>query len=123
MQCHTWRLLSSLLFAAGCVAQDATPTRALTWQETQAEFKIRNPTLLAGQASVDESRADEITAHLRPTPSLTFTADSLAVLTYNPFRPFANLIPSGSVDYLHEREHKRELRLASAQQATGIAVS
>ncbi|HEY1212485.1 MAG TPA: TolC family protein [Bryobacteraceae bacterium] len=123
MQCHTWRLLSSLLFAAGCVAQDATPTRALTWQETQAEFKIRNPTLLAGQASVDESRADEITAHLRPNPSLTFTADSLAILTYNPFRPFANLIPSGSVDYLHEREHKRELRLASAQQATGIAVS
>jgi len=123
MQCHTWRLLSSLLFAAGCVAQDATPTRALTWQETQAEFKIRNPTLLAGQASVDESRADEITAHLRPNPSLTFTADSLAILTYNPFRPFANIIPSGSVDYLHEREHKRELRLASAQQATGIAVS
>ena len=124
MQCHTWRLLlSSLLLAAGCVAQDATPTRALTWQDTQAEFKLRNPTLLAGQASIDEFRADEITAHLRPNPNLTFTADSLAILTYNPFRPFANLIPSGSVEYLHEREHKRELRFASAQQATGIAMS
>jgi len=27
------------------------------------------------------------------------------------------------VNYLHEREHKRELRLASARQATGIAAS
>jgi len=32
-------------------------------------------------------------------------------------------LPSGTVTYLHEREHKRELRRDSAQQATGIAVS
>ena len=28
-----------------------------------------------------------------------------------------------TVNYLHERQHKRELRLESAQQETGIAVS
>lgn len=123
MRSQIWRMLPYLLFAAGCLAQNASPTRALTWQDTQAKFRANNPTLLAGQAGIAESRADEITAYLRPNPTLNFTADSLAVLTYHPFRPFANLIPSGSIDYLHEREHKRELRLASAQGATAIAVS
>jgi cobalt-zinc-cadmium efflux system outer membrane protein len=34
-----------------------------------------------------------------------------------------NTLPFGSVSYLHEREHKRELRLASAKQSTDIAAS
>lgn len=123
MHSHGWRMLPCLLLAAGCLAQTASPTRALTWQDAQAKFRANNPTLLAGQAGIAESRADEITAYLRPNPTLNFVADSLAILTYNPFRPFANLIPSASVDYLHEREHKRELRLASAQSATSIAIS
>ena len=72
---------------------------------------------------IDEARANEITAYLRPNPTLNFSADSLAILTYSPFRPLANLIPGASIDYLHERKHKRELRLASAQQATAIASS
>lgn len=123
MHSQTWRMLPYLLFAAGCLAQNAIPARALTWQDTQAKFRANNPTLLAGQAGIDESRADEITAYLRPNPTLNFGADSLAILTYHPFRPLANLIPVGSVDYLHERKHKRELRLASAQGATAIAIS
>ncbi len=123
MHSQTWRMLPYLLLAAGCLAQNASPTRALTWQDTQAQFRANNPTLLAGQTTIDESRADEITAYLRPNPTLNFGADDLAILTYHPFQPVANLIPSGSVDYLHEREHKRELRLASAQGATSIAVS
>ncbi len=32
-------------------------------------------------------------------------------------------MPLANVNYLHEREHKRELRRESAQEATGIAVS
>jgi cobalt-zinc-cadmium efflux system outer membrane protein len=116
-------MLPYLLFAVGCWAQSAPPTQTLTWQDTKAKFRANNPTLLAGQSDVDEARADEITAYLRPNPTLTFSADSLAILTYHPFRPVANLIPGASIDYLHERGHKRELRLASAQQATAIATS
>jgi len=36
---------------------------------------------------------------------------------------FAFLLPSATVTYLHEREHKRELRRESAQDATKIAIS
>ena len=62
MQRRIWRLYIGLLFAAGCQAQTGTPERALTWQETQQRFRANNPTLLAGQVTIDESRADEITA-------------------------------------------------------------
>lgn len=116
-------MLPYLLFAAGCLAQSAPPAQTLTWQDTKAKFRANNPTLLAGQGMIDEARANEITAYLRPNPTLNFSADSLAILTYSPFRPLANLIPGASIDYLHERKHKRELRLASAQQATAIASS
>jgi outer membrane protein, heavy metal efflux system len=116
-------MLPYLLFAAGCLAQNTPPAQTLTWQDTKAKFTANNPTLLAGESMIEEARANEITAYLRPNPTLNFSADSLAILTYSPFRPVANLIPGASIDYLHERKHKRELRLASAQQATAVASS
>ena len=39
------------------------------------------------------------------------------------YRPFANVLPFVSASYLHERQHKRELRRESAQEATAIAES
>ena len=62
MQRHNWRLYIDLLFVSGCLAQTATPPQALTWQEIQNRFRANNPTLLAWKATIDEARADEITA-------------------------------------------------------------
>jgi len=117
------RLYAGLLCTACSLAQTASPPHALTWQETEQKFKVNNPTLRAGRLTVDQSRADEITAYLRPDPDLNIVADDLGIFQYHPFQPAANAILAGSVSYLHEREHKRELRLESAQQATGIAIS
>jgi outer membrane protein, heavy metal efflux system len=117
------RLYTGLLCTACSLAQAASPPHALTWQETEQKFRANNPTLLAGRVGVDQARADEITAYLRPNPDLNVVADDLGVFQYHPFQPTANAILAGSVSYLHEREHKRELRLESAQQATGIAIS
>jgi outer membrane protein, heavy metal efflux system len=114
------RLCPGLLCAACCLAQSANP---LTWHETEEKFRASNPTLLAGRVAIDEARADEITAYLRPNPDLNVVADDLGIFQYHPFQPTANAILAGSVSYLHEREHKRELRLQSAQQATSIAIS
>jgi cobalt-zinc-cadmium efflux system outer membrane protein len=97
--------------------------QVLTWQQTQDKFRTNNPTLLAGQVTINESRADEITADLRPNPNLSFGWDQLTPFNGNPYRPIAQSYLFWSLDYLHEREHKRELRLASAQKATAISVS
>ncbi len=124
MQRRIWRLYSGLLFAAGCLAQTATPGRALTWQETEEKFRANNPTLLAGQVTIPEARADEITAYLRPNPDFTLTTDGTQISpSQGVWRPFAGTLFTPSVSYLHERQHKRELRLASAQKATAIAIS
>src|ERR1017187_10798683 len=94
-----------------------------TWQQIKDKFEAANPALKAAQLNVNESRAAEITAYLRPNPSLTGTLDQINPLTTIPssvsgnsvYRPFANTLPFGSVSYLYERQNKRELRLESAK--------
>lgn len=118
-----WRFPIGLLLAAGCLAQTANPPQVFTWQETEARFRANNPTLLAGQVNIDESRADEITAYLRPNPDFAFSTDGTQIAPYQGvWRPFSGTFYSPNLSYLHEREHKRELRLASAKAATAVAV-
>jgi cobalt-zinc-cadmium efflux system outer membrane protein len=96
----------------------------LTWDQVRQQFEQRNPTLLAGQFNISESKAEEITAYLRPNPDFTLTADQIDPFPGGPAHgPFAYLLPVASISYLHERQHKRELRLESAQKATAIATS
>lgn len=96
----------------------------LTWDQLRQQFEQRNPTLLAGQFNISESKAEEITAYLRPNPNFTLTADQIDPFPGGPpHGPFAYLLPVASISYLHERQHKRELRLESAQNATAIATS
>lgn len=99
------------------------PTAALTWQQTQERFRANNQTLLAGEVSIEEARAQEISAFLRPNPDMTLGWDQLTPFTGNPYRPVAQSYLYWNFSYLHERQHKRELRLASAKGATSIASS
>jgi cobalt-zinc-cadmium efflux system outer membrane protein len=107
--------------------QNATQTSgvvgALSWEEVQARFEAANPSLRAGRIGIDEAKAQEITAYLRPNPNFTALLDQVDPFTTNPSRPLALSQPVGTVSYLHERDHKRELRRDSAKEATGIAVA
>src|SRR6516164_3322428 len=130
------RLISGVCLLAVLVAsltlseargQAPGPTQApkpLTWEEVKARFETNNPTLRAGEIGIDESKANEITAYLRPNPTLTLLADQIDPFSGGPSHgPFAYLLTSATLNYLHERQHKRELRLESAEKATGITVS
>jgi cobalt-zinc-cadmium efflux system outer membrane protein len=95
-----------------------------TWDQVKKRFEGNNPTLLAGKLNIDELKADEITAHLRPNPSVQLNADQIDPFNNGPAHgPFAYLLTTGTFNYLHERAHKRELRLESARKATAIGVS
>ena len=94
----------------------------LTWQNVRDRFVASNPTLLADKLNVDESKAEEITAFLRPNPTFTLTLDGTQIAPNNGvWRPFAGTFESPAISYLHERRHKRELRLESAKKGTVIA--
>ena len=111
--------ITTLVSAASGLAQ-----KPLTWQEVRDKFEAANPTLRAGQIGVDESKASEITAYLRPNPNLTVSADGTQAAPFKGvWQPLLGTAPGANISYLHERRHKRELRRESAQKATGIAVS
>lgn len=120
--------LCSLPVAILILAGSSFAQRALTWQEVRDKFEAANPTLRAGMIGIDESKASEITAYLRPNPQASLTLDQIghteqvagSTTKVNAFSA-SNL--TTAVSYLHERRHKRELRRESAQKATGIAVS
>jgi cobalt-zinc-cadmium efflux system outer membrane protein len=116
--------LCSGAFAILMMSTSSFAQKALTWQEVRSKFGAANPTLQAGQIGIDESRAQEITANLRPNPNLTVLADQI-----DPFSggsahgPFAYLLVTGNVNFLWERQHKRGLRLESAQKGTAVVTS
>jgi cobalt-zinc-cadmium efflux system outer membrane protein len=113
----------AVLPAAGQVAPQ-TPAQVWTWEQVKDRFQLDNPTLLADKLNIDESKAQEITAFLRPNPNLTLSVDGTQIAPDNGvWRPLAGTFESPSVSYLHERQHKRELRLESAKKGTLIAIS
>ena len=96
----------------------------MTWEQARAKFLGVNPTLQADQLNIDESKAEEITAYLRPNPGFNLTVDGTQISpNKGHWQPFAGTFESPGISYLHERQRKRELRRESAQKATGIAVS
>jgi cobalt-zinc-cadmium efflux system outer membrane protein len=114
--------LAALLMAG--FASYASAQKALTWDEVRARFEANNPTLLADKVSIDESKAQQITAYLRPNPQLTLSADGTQIAPYKGvWTPFRGTYETPGISYLHERQHKRELRLESAQKGTLIAES
>ena len=120
MQKTLWRS-SALLLLLGFSLEAGAQT-SWTWQQVRERFEANNPTLLADKLSIDESKAQEITAYLRPNPDLNLTVDGTQIAPEKGiWRPFAGTFESPGISYLHERRHKRELRLESAKKSTTIA--
>jgi outer membrane protein, heavy metal efflux system len=120
MQKTLWRS-SALLLLLGFSLEAGAQT-SLTWQQVRERFEANNPTLLADKLSIDESKAQEITAYLRPNPDLNLTVDGTQIAPeHGVWRPFSGTFESLGISYLHERRHKRELRRESAKKGTTIA--
>jgi len=118
---HFWCV--GLLLAAS-LEPSGFAQRSFTWQEIRDKFEAANPTLRALEIGIDESKAQEITAYLRPNPDVAVATDGTQIAPYQGvWRPFAGTQVSTTGSYLHERRHKRELRLESAQKGTAVAIS
>jgi cobalt-zinc-cadmium efflux system outer membrane protein len=111
----------SLWFLTAVEASGSAQT-SLNWEQVRLRFEQNNPTLLADSLNIDESKAQEITAYLRPNPTLGLLSDQITPFNLGPSHgALSYLLPSATVDYLHERDHKRELRLESAKKGTSIS--
>jgi outer membrane protein, heavy metal efflux system len=117
-------------FIRGCLpfaaffASFANAQQPFTWDQVKAKFEAVNPALKADADNVDEMKAEEITAYLRPNPQFTLSVDGTQAAPHDGiWTPFKGTTEQPNFSYLHEREHKRELRLESAQEGTRITQS
>jgi cobalt-zinc-cadmium efflux system outer membrane protein len=118
------RLVGTMIALAGMPLATLSAQTALDWQQIKEKFRISNPTLKAAQLSIDESRAAEITAYLRPNPDFNLTVDGVQIAkNMGVWRPLSGVVETPGVSYLHERDHKRELRRDQAKESTAIAES
>jgi len=118
------RRVATVVLAASCLIRGASAQTVRTWQQVKDRFEAVNPTLQAAQINVQESKAQEITAYLRPNPDLTVATDGTQLVpSQGVWQPLVGTQISLSASYLHERKNKRELRLESARRGTAIAES
>ena len=116
----------SLFMLGGKLHSQAAPgwTQIWSWDQVKDEFRLRNTTLLASKLNIDELKAQEITAHLRPNPDFTLTADGTQITpSHGVWQPFAGTFISPGISYLFERRNKRGLRYEAAQEGTAIGAA
>ena len=118
---RSWARGSILLALALLSGVSGAAQQSYTWDQIKGKFEADNPTLKADQSGVDELKAEEITAYLRPNPQFTLSQDGTQIAPHNSvWQPLRGTYIVPTVSYLHEREHKRELRLESAQEGARI---
>jgi cobalt-zinc-cadmium efflux system outer membrane protein len=130
-----WIVLMVAGFAAGQAAPQATQAPKVqapnqgaqvvwTWEQVKERFEIDNTALQAGRLNIDELKAQEITANLRPNPNFTLSTDGTQITpSRGVWKPFSGTLVSPGVSYLFERRHKRGLRLEVAKQGTAVGIA
>src|SRR3974377_176267 len=86
--CQYRRIVCAIL-GAGLLPATIHAQATLTWQQIKDKFEAGNPTLKAAQINIDESRAAEIPAYLRPNPDFSLSTDGTQLTPYQGvWRPF-----------------------------------
>jgi len=118
------RYIGSCTLGMAFLASSASAQQVLTWEQVKARFEAANPALRADEINVEEMQAEEITAYLRPNPQFTFSTDGTQIVRHTGvWQPLSGTQYQPNFSYLHEREHKRELRRESAKEGTQITAS
>ena len=95
-----------------------------TWDIVKEHFELNNTSLQASRLNIDELKAEELTAHLRPNPNFTLSADGTQISPSNGvWKPFAGTLVSPAVSQLFERRNKRNLRYQAAKQGTAVGAA
>jgi cobalt-zinc-cadmium efflux system outer membrane protein len=117
-------VLICILFAG--VAYSQTPIVRITIDQAIQMALRRNHNLLAARTTIQQNQAQEITAGLRPNPTLFGVWSYLPL--YSPGEGFLTYLHDSTekdlgISYLFERGQKRQNRIAAAKDATAVAIS
>ena len=99
------------------------PSMVITLDQAIDLARQGNPTLLAQRTLISQNKEQEVTANLRPNPTLTSDAQYLPLFSPNQWS--SNYIDNTAqfdlgIGYLFERGKKRQHRLQAAKDATSV---
>lgn len=100
--------------------QASTPPRAISMDDAVRIALADNQSLRAQRLNIDQNKAEEITAALKPNPTLSLLVDTIPIFSPQLIR-FDTQIYSESLSYTVERGGKREKRLLVAKDNTDVA--
>jgi cobalt-zinc-cadmium efflux system outer membrane protein len=133
------RVRFAVLTFAVCVAGTCVAPRAMAQNPSSIQGPVRitldqaiqlalahNHTLLAARTAIQQSKAEEITANLRPNPVLL--GDALFIPFFSPSNFNSTFMDNSAefdlgVSYLFERGKKRQHRLRAAEDQTAVTES
>jgi cobalt-zinc-cadmium efflux system outer membrane protein len=117
----TGAVLVVFFFPALGIAQPQTPPPKLISKEDAIRIALAyNQSLRAQRLNVDQSKAQEVTASLKPNPTFTTLVDTIPI--FNPsMLHFNTEIYSESLSYTLERGGKRDKRVVVAKDNTTVA--
>jgi cobalt-zinc-cadmium efflux system outer membrane protein len=116
-------MLATVVSAQGQATPPSAAGPLLSLDEAVRLALAHNQAILAQRLSIDISKADEVTAGLKPNPTLSLHVDGLTVfspkqLNWSFFGNSAQY--TAGLDYVFERGGKRSERLLTAQDSTDV---
>lgn len=104
----------------------AAQTKLISLDQAVDLALVHNHALLATRTQIDQNKAQEITANLRPNPTLGFDTQFIPIFSPSQFSADTlNLTQQFDIGigYLFERGHKRQRRLQAARDQTSVTRS
>jgi outer membrane protein, heavy metal efflux system len=109
-----------LIGVAGAQTPQARPPSSISMDDAVRIALAYNQSLRALRLNIDQNRAEEITAALKPNPNFTALVDTIPLFAPQMIR-FNTQIYSESLAYTYERGGKREKRLSVAKDNTDVS--
>jgi cobalt-zinc-cadmium efflux system outer membrane protein len=118
-------VLAALAFIPQQARAQSVPVKVTLDQAIDLALK-HNHSLQALRSTIQQNQAMEITANLRPNP--TINGDAQFIPLFNPSNFTSTYLDNGAqfdlgIGYLFERGQKRQHRLAAAKDATAVTVA
>jgi cobalt-zinc-cadmium efflux system outer membrane protein len=105
---------------------DRPAAKQITLEQAISMALANSPAIKAARTQIQQSQAQEITANLRPNPTLNWDSQFIPVFSPGDFSSdtLSNLQQFDiGVGYLFERGHKRQNRLQAARDATAVTAA
>lgn len=102
------------------------PATLITLEDAITLAVTNSPSIKAARTQITQSKAQEVTANLRPNPVLSWDTQFIPIFSPGDFssNTLNNLQQFDvGIGYLFERGHKRQNRLRAAQDATAVTES